>query len=172
MPTLLTWTDRPPGPLAHHRPRSPEDTGPVRRLLDHADLTYDRVLVLTTDAGLPGARALQQAIGKAARLRLVDVTDPSDHAQLFAALGPIVEELRGQRVDVCLSAGTPQAQTLWVILMQAGLLRGRMLQVVPPAFVPDPHPHPVREVRLDIDGFPEIRALRDEVARLRAEARV
>ena len=30
----------------------------------------------------------------------------------------------------------------------------------------------VREVRLDIDGFPEIRALRDEVARLRAEARV
>jgi DNA-binding NtrC family response regulator len=42
--------------------------------------------------------------------------------------------------------------------------------VIPPAFVPDPHPHPVREVRLDIEGFPEIRALRAEVRRLRAEA--
>jgi DNA-binding NtrC family response regulator len=43
-----------------------------------------------------------------------------------------------------------------------------MLQVIPPAFVPDPHPHPIREVRLDIPGFPEIRSLRAEVARLRA----
>ncbi len=170
MPTLLTWTDRPPGPLAHHRPRPAADVGPVRRLVEHSP-SYDRVIVLTTEAGLPGARKLQDDLGATARLRLVDVTDPSDHAQIFAALAPLVDEVRGQRVDVCLSAGTPQAQTLWVILVQAGLLDGRMLQVVPPAFVPDPHPHPVREVRLDIEGFPEIRALRAEVVRLRAEVR-
>jgi len=144
--------------------------GPVRRLLAHADRPYDRVVVLTTEAALPGARQLRDDVD--GQLRLVDVSDPSDHAQLFAALGPVVEDLRGERVDVCLSAGTPQAQTLWVILVQAGLLDARMLQVVPPAFVPDPHPHPVREVRLDIEGFPEIRALRDEVVRLRAEVRV
>ncbi|MGC4122854.1 MAG: sigma 54-interacting transcriptional regulator [Myxococcales bacterium] len=66
-----------------------------------------------------------------------------------------------------LSAGTPQAQTLWVILVQAGILRARMLQVIPEVFAP---PSPVREVRLDIEGFPEIRALRDEVRRLRAAA--
>ncbi len=167
--TLLTWTDRPVGPLSHHRPRPEGDVGPVRRLVVH-EPPYDRVVVLTTEASLPGARQLQAELG--AELRLVDVRDPSDHAQLFAALGPVVDELRGQGVDVCLSAGTPQAQTLWVILVQAGLLDGRMLQVVPPAFVPDPHPHPVREVRLDIEGFPEIRALRDEVVRLRAEVRV
>jgi two-component system response regulator AtoC len=71
-------------------------------------------------------------------------------------------------IDVLLSAGTPQAQTLWVILVQAGLLPARMLQVIPPAFVPVPHPKAVREVRLDIEGFPEIRALRDELERLRA----
>lgn len=169
MRTLLTWTDRGPRPLPHHQPR-PDDRGPVLRLLDH-EPAYDRVLVLSTEATLPGARALRDAIGTAAELRLLDVGDPSDHGQLFAALEPLVAALRGQPVDVLLSAGTPQAQTLWVILMQAGLLQGRMLQVIPPAFVPHPHPHPVREVTLDIEGFPEIRSLRAEVVRLRAEVR-
>ncbi len=168
MRTLLTWTDRPPGPLAHHRPR-PGDDGPVRRLVAHQP-PYERVLVLTSEASLPGARQLAGAIDHA-ELRLIPITDPSDHRQLFEGLGPLLEELRGQPVDVVLSAGTPQAQTIWVIAMQAGLLQGRMLQVIPPAFVPVPHPQPVREVVLDIEGFPEIRSLRAEVQRLRAEVR-
>ena len=167
MATLLTWTDRGVGPLPHHAPR-PGDLGPVQRLLSHQP-RYDRVLVLSSEATLPGARHLCDAVGRAAQLRLVPLTDPSDHRQLFEGLGPVVAELRGQRVDVLLSAGTPQAQTLWVILVQAGALDARMLQVIPPAFVPHPHPHPVREVTLDIEGFPEIRSLRAEVQRLRAE---
>jgi len=169
MRTLITWTDRGVGPLRYHQPR-PGDRGPVLRLLDHQP-TYDQVWVLTSDATLPGARDLCEVIGPTARLHRVDLTDPSDHRQLFEGLGPLVEALRGRRVDVLLSAGTPQAQTMWVILVQAGLLDGRMLQVIPPAFVPDPHPDPVREVRLDIEGFPEIRALREQVHRLRAEVR-
>ena len=168
MRTLLTWTDRPAGPLAHHRPR-PGDDGPVRRLVAHQP-PYDRVLVLTSEASLPGARKLAAALDHA-ELRLIPITDPSDHRQLFEGVGPLLEELRGQPVDVVLSAGTPQAQTIWVIAMQAGLLQGRMLQVIPPAFVPVPHPQPVREVVLDIEGFPEIRSLRAEVQRLRAEVR-
>jgi DNA-binding NtrC family response regulator len=109
---------------------------------------------------------------------VLDISDPSDHAQLFRALGDVVERIDREHPggnwerDVLLSAGTPQAQTLWVILVQAGLLRGRMLQVIPSAFVPDPHPRPIREVHLDIEGFPEVRALRDEVARLRAAVRL
>jgi DNA-binding NtrC family response regulator len=171
--TLLTWSDRGAGPRTHHVPRAESDRGPVLRLLEHQP-PYDRLLVLATPAGLRGARALlrdaERRVGRA-EVRLLGVDDPSDHAALFEALGPLVDELRDQaELDVVLSAGTPQAQTLWVILVQAGLLRARMLQVVPPAFVPDPHPHPVREVRLDIEGFPEIRALRAEVRRLRAEA--
>jgi transcriptional regulator with GAF, ATPase, and Fis domain len=105
---------------------------------------------------------------------VLEVDDPTDHAQLFAALTPIVTELAERdelQLDVCLSAGTPQMQTLWVILVEAGLLRARMLQVIPAAFVPDPHPHPIRVVRLDIEGFPEIRAMREELVRLRAQAR-
>jgi two-component system, NtrC family, response regulator AtoC len=171
--TLLTWSDRGAGPRAHHTPRAEGDRGPVLRLLDHQP-PYDRLLVLTTPAALRGARALvREADPRVGRidLRLLDVDDPSDHAALFDALRPVVDDVAADTdVDVLLSAGTPQAQTLWVILVQAGLLRARMLQVIPPAFVPDPHPHPVREVRLDIEGFPEIRALRAEVRRLRAEA--
>lgn len=166
MRTLITWTDRGVGALAHHV-RRPGDTGPVLRLLAHVP-AYDRVWILTSTASLPGARQLADEIGPSARLRWVDLEDPSSHAELFRVLEPLADDLRGESVDVLLSAGTPQAQTLWVVLMQAGLLEGRMLQVIPKRFVPVPHPHPVREVSLAIDGFPEIRALRAEVARLRA----
>ncbi|HEY0192805.1 MAG TPA: sigma-54 dependent transcriptional regulator, partial [Kofleriaceae bacterium] len=105
-------------------------------------------------------------------VRAIPIDDPSDYAALFAALGPLIGELEpAAGLDVLLSSGTPQAQTLWVILVQARMLRARMLQVIPAAFVPVPHPHAIREVTLDIEGFPEIRGLRDEVSRLRAEVR-
>ncbi|MEO7731360.1 MAG: sigma-54 dependent transcriptional regulator [Kofleriaceae bacterium] len=115
-----------------------------------------------------------QPLVPSVEVRTVALDDPSDHAALFAALGPVVAELERTEhrpLDVLLSSGTPQAQTLWVILVQARMLRARMLQVIPAAFVPHPHPRAIREVSLDIDGFPEIRVLREEVTRLRAEVR-
>jgi hypothetical protein len=55
-----------------------------------------------------------------------------------------------------------------VILVQASLiLPARMPEVIPPAFVPVPHAEAVREVRLDIEGFPELWAMHDELVRLR-----
>jgi DNA-binding NtrC family response regulator len=173
MRTLLTWSDQgAAGPRpAHHSRRPNSDTGPIVRLLDHADRPYDRVRVLTTEAGAGPARAHAASLaerGLEVEVIALPVDDPSDHAQLFAALSPVVAGLGAGEVDVLLSAGTPQAQTLWVILVQAGLLDARMLQVIPAAFVPVPHPHPVRVVSLDIPGFPEIRALRAEVDRWRA----
>ncbi|WP_433929301.1 sigma-54 interaction domain-containing protein [Sorangium cellulosum] len=179
---LLTWSDAGTlGPAPAHQGRRPEgDRGPVLRLLDQEESRYDAIVVLTIPAGEAPSRALvERARGRAPRveLRVVDVDDPSDYAKLFRALGPLSAKLKrafppaAWATDVLLSAGTPQAQTLWVILVQAGLLPARMLQVIPAAFVPRPHPRAVREVRLDIEGFPEIRALREEVVRLRAEAR-
>ena len=82
--------------------------------------------------------------------RVLDVADPTDYGKLFRALAPICAELKRKHppeswtVDVVLSAGTPQAQTLWVILVQAGILEARMLQVIPAAFVPVPHPRAIR----------------------------
>jgi two-component system response regulator AtoC len=169
MRRLLTWVDsafsRPPERLG-------PDQGPVLRLLQAGGVRYDEAIVLCTREGRHGARtlvAVMQREVEEVELRVLDVSDPSDHAQLFEALGPVLAQLPTDgELDVLLSAGTPQAQTLWVVLVQAGLLRARMLQVIPPRFVPVPHPEPVREVRLDIEGFPEIRALREEVVRLRA----
>ncbi len=158
MRLLLTWT--------HAGQQG--DPGPVMRLLAVGGVRYDDARVLTNRGDRAGARALVGAMGFGS-VQVLDVPDPSDHAALFKAVGPVVEALPPDaEVDVLLSAGTPQAQTIWVILVQAGLLRARMLQVIPPRFVPHPHPEPVRAVRLDIDGFPEIRALRAEVVQLRA----
>jgi DNA-binding NtrC family response regulator len=178
---LVTWSDRGiDGPVPAHQARRPaSDRGPVLRLLDETlrREAYQRALVLTVPGGRARAHALaddMKAQVASVEVRAVELADPSDHGALFAALRPVVAELeRDDRwsIDVLLSAGTPQAQTLWVILVQARMLRARMLQVVPAAFVPDPHPRAIREVSLDIAGFPEIRALRDELTRLRAEVR-
>jgi transcriptional regulator with GAF, ATPase, and Fis domain len=155
----------------------------VLRLIEEADDRdgYDTAWVVASPAGERPAETLMRDLSaRVANVHLrtlAGVEDPSDYAQLFRALGPLVGEVERERVrrglslDVVLSAGTPQAQTLWVILVQSGALHARMLQVIPSAFVPAIHDRAVREVRLDIDGFPEIRALRDEVARLRAESR-
>jgi DNA-binding NtrC family response regulator len=181
---LLTWSDRGiDGPRpAHQAERPAADRGPVMRLVDETErrARYHRAVILTVPRGRAKAQGLAAELAshvETIEIRDVAVDDPSDHAALFAQLAPLVAELeRGApaptwQIDVLLSAGTPQAQTLWVILVQAAMLRARMLQVIPPAFVPHPHPRAIREVRLDLDGFPEIRVLRAEVSRLRAEAR-
>ena len=176
---LLTWSDRGvrgPSP-SHHQPRPASDRGPIARLLEHRE--YAAARILCTPAGRePAAELVAELRETIADVELVElaVVDPSDYEQLFLALGPALAALAPRRAsvggaEVLLSAGTPQMQTLWVILVAAGLLDARMLQVIPAAFVPVPHPSPVREVQLDIDGFPEIRAMRDELRRLRAEVR-
>ncbi len=173
---LWTWSDRGVSSQSvdHLRPRG-DDRGPVLRLVAHRDRDYERVTVLTTPQGEGRAETLVADLSAElpdaeVRACVLDVRDPSDHRQLFGAVADAVAG--AGHSDVVLSAGTPQAQTIWVVLVKAGLFDARMLQVIPPAFVPDPHPHPVREVDLDIDGFPRIVALRSEVERLRAASRL
>jgi two-component system response regulator AtoC len=133
------------------------------RLLRWAEPAYDAAVVLIPRANRGAGRVLTSEMRRfidAVELRVVDLPDPSDHAQLFDAMSDLLPDLPDEarlpesQIDVLLSAGTPQAQTIWVIAVQAGLLDARMLQVIPPQFVPVPHPHPVRVVRLEIDGFP------------------
>ncbi len=175
---LLTWSDRGvdgPAP-AHHAKRAASDRGPVMRLIEEGAQRYERALVLTVVAGKAGAERLASELREHVadvEVRPVSLDDPSDYRKLFAELGPLASELaqRETPIDVLVSAGTPQAQTIWVVLTQSAMLPARLLQVIPPAFVPVPHPKAVREVRLDIEGFPQIRSLRAEVSRLRAELR-
>jgi DNA-binding NtrC family response regulator len=141
--------------------------------VEAAEATYDRALILFTAETRDSTAPLVEALGAriaAVEGREVEVADPSDYRLLFEATRGLLATLPKGPIDVVLSAGTPQAQAVWVLLVQAELLPARMLQVIPPAFVPVPHPHPVRVVRLDFAGFPEIRALREEVVRLRGQA--
>src|SRR5689334_16211182 len=117
MRILVTWSDRGrdgPSP-AHHGTRPSSDRGPVVRLVEHGE-GWDRAIVLTTDEGRHAAATLLRELREHGlpdvELRVLEVDDPTDHAQLFRALGPIVEELAelikhgDAHVDVCLSAGT------------------------------------------------------------------
>jgi len=182
---LLTWSDRGVSGRvpSYINARTPRDSGPVMRLVrqEESKDRYDAALVLSIPSGAERSTALLNDLKpfvKHVELRVVDVDDPSDHAQLFHGLAGIAQDLKcfypieEWDFDVLLSAGTPQAQTIWVVMIQAGILHARMLQVIPSAFVPHPHPKAIREVHFDIEGFPEIRALRDEVQRLRTAVKL
>jgi DNA-binding NtrC family response regulator len=177
---LITWVDKGPSAVPdHHSPRKPNDQGPVLRLLhDEASRgLYESVWLLCTPANESAGQKLAVEVRKfvgRVEVLVLDLDDPSDHQKIFVALGPALETINQQvpaKVhprDVVLSAGTPQCQTIWVVLVQAGLFDARMLQVIPPAFVPHPHPRAIKEVRFAFDGFPEIRAMREEIERLSA----
>ncbi|HNH48376.1 MAG TPA: sigma-54 dependent transcriptional regulator, partial [Myxococcota bacterium] len=172
-PLLLCWSDRAPR-ASHHSRRPGGDQGPILRLLGEGP-AYGEAWVLSTEAGRSEAEELLERMRpRVPRLRLwvTAVEDPSDYEQLFQAMQELLPRVPAGPVDVLLSAGTPQAQATWLILVQAELLRARMLRVIPPDFVPHPHPHAVQEVRLDFAGFPEIRALREEVGQLRRRLRL
>lgn len=173
---LLTWSDRGVSgrQAAHHGTRPTQDRGPVLRLVNEPESSslYDSAIVLTTEASTEAAQGLiadlQEHIPSVSESR-VTLRDPSDYSELFRALQPLVASLNNVRdIDIIVSAGTPQMQTLWFVLVKSGLLQARMLQVVPAAFVPSVHAKAIREVGLDIEGFPEIRALRDELVRVRS----
>jgi two-component system response regulator AtoC len=171
-PLLLTWSDRAPERRpGHHGARPAADRGPVLRLLAESPVRYGTLWLLATADNLRSTEVLAEearAFVPDVYIHVVTLSDPSDYEQLFTTVRPVLAALPGGPVDVLLSAGTPQAQATWLLLVKAELLRARMLKVVPAAFVPDPHPHPVVEVRVDFAGFPEIRALREEIGRLRA----
>jgi two-component system, NtrC family, response regulator AtoC len=177
MRLLLTWSDRSKleSSRTHRVQRAAHDRGPVLRLLEQRESrrAYDAAWVLTTPTHASATEVLVEEMRRFVRdvqMLILPVADPSDHEQLFRALLPLVQGVPADaEVTTVLSAGTPQAQTLWVVMVKSGLLPARMLQVIPPAFVPHPHPRAIREVTLEIEGFPEIRALREEVLQLRAK---
>lgn len=176
MKTLLTWSDRGVKRIPlHQRIRPKNDEGPIMRMLKQRESRnlYRHAVVLTPKAGKKAAKQLVKEMTRYVdhvELRVVALGDPSDYEWVFQRAKESTLDIANTDLDVLLSAGTPQMQAVWLLLVKAGLLKARMLQVIPPAFVPDPHPRAIKEVELDFDGFPEILALRQEVARLRSKS--
>src|SRR5262249_5490770 len=142
------------------------------RLLDQRESCYDRALLLT----LPGASADAEDLAREMQervpdveVRTVDVDDPSNYAALLEQITRLAGELGRSlarerwRIDVLLSAGSPEAQAVWALLVQARVLPARLLQLVPSECVIPPDAPTVREVRFDIGRGRQGRSAQTEV---------
>ena len=91
---LLTWSDR--GGRWRRQPGT-VDVGPIIRLLQHADAPYAAARVLGIgDGGTRSAELMADMRPRVERLSMVplDVADPSDHEQLFVAMGPAIRDIK------------------------------------------------------------------------------
>ncbi len=91
----------------------------------------------------------------------VDLVSVTDYREIFRVVndvsqGIVSEEGReGKEYFVYLSPGTPQMQTVWVLLVQSGLLPARMIEATPPDLL-EPEAPRWREVELSIPDFPQV----------------
>ncbi len=91
----------------------------------------------------------------------VDLVSVTNYREIFHLTSDVVqgildEEGRdGRRYFVYLSPGTPQMQTVWVLLVQSGLLPAQMIEATPPDLL-EPGAPTWREVDLSIQDFPQV----------------
>jgi hypothetical protein len=100
----------------------------------------------------PDVRVVQKPVD------LISVTDYEEVYQVTndACQRILAEEgTHDRRYFVYLSPGTPQMQTVWILLVQSGLLPAQMLMTTPPDLVA-PGVSPVREVTLSLPRLPQI----------------
>jgi DNA-binding NtrC family response regulator len=125
------------------------------RLLERSERSYERALLLALPSDLGHAESLSREVKELVpevELRVIALEDPSNYPALFERITRLAREVQRSlerwSVDVLLSAGSPEAQTVWVLLVQAGVLPARLLQVTTrePA---------IREVRFDIAAVSE-----------------
>jgi hypothetical protein len=97
----------------------------------------------------------------------IPVASPIDHLEIFSAVSSLAARLNdrfppggrdgllidGHEYFVCISQGTPAMHAVWMILVQAEILRARMLQTVPPHYLKPGEPC-AREVSLDLRRSP------------------
>jgi hypothetical protein len=87
-------------------------------------------------------------------LRQLDVSDPTDYAQLFPEMQKSIERIRQEnegngrpRYIINVSPGTGQMEAVWLSFVNAGLIQATLLQVKAPWVEPD-ESRRVREVNL------------------------
>jgi len=156
--------------------------GPTLQLL--ADPLYagkfDKVfLFYTPDAKnkLNELRAEMSARGLTPALTGVEValSNPTDYAEIYQEIGSHVDDLMKRFPEtkhayfVHVSPGTPQMQTIWFILVKSGRLPATMLQTVRPEDRGSRQSEGVVTVGLDIDRFPRIVRLEEQVQELQEQ---
>ena len=91
----------------------------------------------------------------------LDIMNVTDHAELFRVINHACQNLKRAHPEaqfsIATASGTPAMQTVWVLLAQSGLFPATLLVTTPPEFARAGSPL-VREVDLELDGFPQIQS--------------
>lgn len=168
MDILLTWVGaRDPG---WHNPRTKQlEPGPILSLLKSRrfDALY---LLLNLYSPVDDFRQRATAVLRncqrhfpAIRVKQkpVDLVSVTDYREIFRVTNDVAQEIldeegrKGRNYFVYLSPGTPQMQTVWILLVQSGLLPARMIEATPPDLL-EPGAPRWREVDLSIRDFPQV----------------
>jgi hypothetical protein len=165
---LLTWVGARDPTWLNPRTRRTE-SGPILTLLRHR--RFDAVYLLlnlfaTADDFAARATGVMRACQRpfpAMRVvqKALDLVRVTDYEEVYRVTNDACQRILAEegtedgRYFVFLSPGTPQMQTVWILLVQAGLVPARMLMTTPPDLVP-PGVSPVQEVTFSLPTFPRI----------------
>ena len=92
--------------------------------------------------------------------REISVYPPTDYEMLFKVMNNECQKILDENAKekpgyfIGTDSGTPQMQTIWLILAQSGLVTATLLQGVPPQFANGEYQ--VKEVHLSLESFPRI----------------
>jgi two-component system, NtrC family, response regulator AtoC len=144
-------------------PRTDSDPGPVLSLLRAHAERFDHVaLFLTGGDYVERAQVIKDVAlreGLARTFSFIDIRLKSvvDYEELYEVMSTTVLSTRENlgiegECSVLLDPGTPQMQTIWFLLAQAGILPARLLQGIPARFGGGTYQY--REVRVRPDRIP------------------
>jgi len=95
-------------------------------------------------------------------VKVLPLLDPTDHDEIAGALHKILHEidkrhgLMRNEIWVLLNTGTPQMQSVWLLLASMGLLAIRFIQTCPPDLAAQSGTPPVRELSPDFSRWREL----------------
>jgi len=138
--------------------------GPVLTLLGEREFQF--IYLFTTPHTLTNAQQLRQEIARrqpATKIRVfnIKIQDPTDYEELYLHMNKLCQEVMEKhggtnpKYYIATASGTPQMQTIWVLLSQSGLVPSTLLKITPPRFL-KPHHGAVSEINLSLDKFPNI----------------
>ena len=168
MDVLLTWVGSRDPYWTNRRTGKANDPGPILSLLKHRK--FDVVYLLFNlysahDDYRQRATQVQRYCQRyfprvVVKQRPIDLVSVIDYQEIFRVANHecqaiVREEGAGRDYYVYLSPGTPQMQTVWVLLVQSGLLPATMIDATPEDLLA-PGKRPWRVVDLSLPTFPQV----------------
>ena len=166
---LLTWVGA-HDPVGWNPRTQKREAGPILSLLQQRD--FDAIYLFINvfseydDFRRRATEVFRVCRRDRPRMRVsqkpLDIISVTDHRELYRAMNDTCQEIlreegtEGKRYYVLLSPGTPQMATVWVLLVQSGLLPATMLITTPPDLLVEGETIRWKEVDLSLPDFPQV----------------